>query len=192
MARNSTKQAKQNKNPSTLELRKPNEDIGSRLAATPFAFMKRFGEEMDRLFGDFGFGREWLTPAFERGFGQGLWAPQVEMFERDGTLVIRADLPGLTKDDVNVEINGDGITIEGERRGEKEEKREGFYRSERSYGKFYRRLPLPEGVNVKDANATFNNGVLEITMTAPKHTESKARRLEIHDESQPQARRKAA
>ena len=92
--------------------------------------------------------------------------------------MIRADLPGLSKDEVNVEINEDAITISGERRNENEEKREGYYRSERSYGSFYRQIPLPEGVNADDANATFHNGVLEITMKAPQ-PQSRSRKLEI-------------
>jgi HSP20 family protein len=84
--------------------------------------MRRFSEEMDRLFEDFGFGSCGLTPSFGRGsmsdfgeFGRGLWSPQIETFEREGQLVIRADLPGLSKDDVNVELNDDAITISGER-----------------------------------------------------------------------------
>ncbi len=153
---------------------------------SPFAFMRRFSEEMDRLFEDFGFASGSMTPSFERdfpsarfgGFGEALWAPQVETFEREGRLVIRADLPGLTKDDVNVEINDDSIVLSGERRNENEEKREGYYRSERSYGSFYRQIPLPEGVDADDANATFRDGVLEITMKAPQ-LEAHSRRLEI-------------
>ena len=193
MAKHATKQSKQSNSPKSIEKRAEGvTDIGTRLASTPFEFMKRFGEEMDRLFEDFGFGRGWLTPTIEQGLGAGLWAPQVEMLEHDGQLIVRADLPGLTKDDVNVEVNDDGITIEGERRSEQEESREGFYRSECSYGKFYRRLPLPEGVDAENANATFNNGVLEITMEAPKQKASKARKLDIREESQPQAKRKAA
>lgn len=190
---NSTKQTKETKSAKTPEQNESTNDATSALVTTPFALMKRFGEEMDRLFGDFNLGRDWLTPgAATRGFGPGMWSPQVEMFEREGQLVVHADLPGLTKDDVNVEIHDDAITIEGERRGGKEEKGEGFYRSERSYGKFYRRLPLPEGVSVKDANATFNNGVLEITMEAPKRTETKRRRVEIQDSKPAKAKGKAA
>jgi HSP20 family protein len=90
------------------------------------------------------------------------------MFERDGELVLRADLPGLSKDDVKVELADNAVTIEGERRAEHEEKHEGFYRSERSYGKFHRRMPLPQGVNTEDAKASFHDGVLEVTMPAPK------------------------
>jgi HSP20 family protein len=165
-------------------------DIGTRLAATPFEFMRRFGEEMDKLVGDFDFGRGWLPPALARGV-PGLWAPQIEMFEQDGELIVRADLPGLTKDDVDVEIDNDAITIEGERRSEQDENRDGFYRTERSYGKFYRRLPLPDGVESENANATFRDGVLEITMDVPKRTESKPRKVNI-SESSLKAHRKAA
>jgi len=175
-----------------LQKREDSADISVRLAATPFEFMRRFGEEMDKLFGDFEFGRAWLPPALARGAGPGLWAPEIEMFERDGELVVRADLPGLTKDDVNIEIDNDAITIEGERLSEQKEDREGIYRSERSYGTFYRRVPLPDGVEAENANATFRDGVLEITMNAPKRTESKPRKVSISDTSTPKAHRKAA
>jgi HSP20 family protein len=99
----------------------------------------------------------------------------------------------LTKDDVNVEITDDAIDISGERRNEDEERREGYYRSERSYGGFFRSIQLPEGANAEDANATFNNGVLEITMEAPQ-LQSRGRRLEIKEgaASDEQARGKAA
>jgi HSP20 family protein len=160
-------------------------DLGQLLETTPFGLMRRFSEEMDRLFGGS------LASRATNLMG-GVWSPQVEMFERDNELVVRVDLPGLTKDDVKVEMSDDGISIEGERRNENEERGEGFYRSERSYGKFYRRLPLPEGVEAKDANAAFKNGVLEITMPASKQTESRRRRLEIKDQSATQAKRKAA
>jgi HSP20 family protein len=147
---------------------------------------------MDRLFEDFG-GRGWLTPMLDKAqLPQGPWTPQVEIFERGNELILRADLPGLTKDDVNVEIANDGITIEGERQNEHEEKGEGYFRSERSYGKFYRRIPMPEGVKAEDAHATFSKGVLEITLPALKSEERKARRLEIRGEGHQQARGKAA
>jgi len=145
---------------------------------SPFSFMRRFSEEMDRLFEDFTFGHGLTSGRGE--FGRGLWSPQVETFERQGQLVIRADLPGLSKDDVNVEMSDDAITISGERHNENEENREGFYRSERSYGSFYRQIPLPEGVDANDAKATFNNGVLEITLNASQ-LQSRNRRLEISE-----------
>ncbi len=157
-------------------------------AGSPFSFMRRFSEEMDRLFEDLGLSSGWLTPGFGRElfpagfgeFGRSVWSPQVEVFEREGRLVVRADLPGLTKDDVKVEVAHDRLTISGERKSEHEEKGEGFYRSERSYGSFYRQIPLPEGLKADDAEATFRNGVLEITLQAPQR-QTRGRRLEIKE-----------
>src|SRR5438128_4914503 len=118
---------------------------------------------MDCFFDDFGFGSRPMLP------GQGLnaWAPQLELFQRGNDLVIRAELPGLTKDDVDVEITEKMMTIQGERHQEREEDREEWYRNERSYGRFYRSVPLPEGAIVDSAKAQFKNGVLEITVQAP-------------------------
>jgi HSP20 family protein len=170
--------------------------------STPFAFMRRFGEEMDRLFGDFGFGRGLIAPAFDSGLdrlgalGSAMWAPQVEVFERDNKLVVRADLPGMTKDDVNVEIADGALVIRGERNSEREEEEEGYYRSERSYGSFYRRIPLPAGASAEAATADFRNGVLEIKMPTEQRAEQKSRQIEIRggteNEDQPRAKAKAA
>ena len=151
---------------------------------SPFSFMRRFSEEMDRLFEDFGFGR-----GLSR-FGdveRSVWSPQVEVFERGGQLIVRADLPGMTKDDINIEVTDDALTIRGERREEREENEEGYYRTERSYGSFYRRIPLPEGASAENANAAFRDGVLEITMPAPQRAEQRSRRLEIKDSSEGEA-----
>ena len=152
----------------------------------PFAFMRRFASDMERFFEDFGSFR--LSPMLRRDlwprvgeFGRAVWSPDVEVFERDGHFVVRADLPGLSKEDVKVEIADEALIISGERKAEKEEKGEGFYRSERTYGSFFRRLPLPEGVKVGEAAATFKDGVLEVTMPAPKR-ELKGRTLEIKGE----------
>lgn len=146
---------------------------------SPFSFMRRFNEEMDRLFGDFGFGS---TLTFDTGIDRfASWSPQVEVFERDKQLVIRTDLPGMTKDDINVDISDDSLVIRGERKSEREEDEEGYYRSERSYGSFYRQIPLPRGVNAESATAEFRNGVLEISMPAPQSA-LRNRRLEIEGE----------
>jgi HSP20 family protein len=146
---------------------------------SPFSVMNRFADEMERIFGGFGFGHGPLTP---RGWGMGGqfdWSPQIEVHERDGQFIVRADLPGLSTDDVKVDINDDALTIRGERKQEHEENREGFYRSERSYGSFFRSIPLPEGVNAEEAKASFRDGVLEITMPAPQRTERRGRQIEI-------------
>jgi HSP20 family protein len=149
---------------------------------SPFAVMRRLADEMDRLFGA-PFGASSLTPRFDlpwesREGGEGAWMPSVEVAERGGKLVIRADLPGLKKEDVKVEVRDDVVCIEGERRQEREEKRKGFYRSERSYGRFYREVPLPEGIDPEQASASFKNGVLEVTMPAPPRP-AKGRRVPI-------------
>jgi HSP20 family protein len=175
------------------------EQSASLRTISPFSLMRRFSEEMDRLFGDITFGGR-LASGFGREFGRladlegSMWLPQVEAFERDGKLIVRADLPGLTKDDVNVDITHDAIKIHGERLQEKEEDEEGYYRSERSYGSFYREIPLPSGVNHAEANASFQDGVLEITMPAPAR-QSSSRRIAIggsEAEPQPKAMGKAA
>jgi HSP20 family protein len=114
--------------------------------------MRRFSDEMDRMF-----------EGGRRG-ELALWSPAVEVSERDGKLEIRADLPGVNEKDVKVEVTDDGLIIQGERKREHEERREGYYRSERSYGQFYRVIPLPEGANVDQARAEFRNGELRVSV----------------------------
>ena len=176
------------------------EESSAMRTISPFSFMRRFSEEMDRLYGDFDFGRSLASGlggeiARFADLEGSMWLPQVEAFERDGKLIVRADLPGLSKDDINVDITDDAIKIRGERQQEREENKEGYYRSERSYGSFYREVPLPSGVNREEANATFRNGVLEITLPAPARQIS-SQRLEISEgeatEQQPKAMGKAA
>jgi HSP20 family protein len=123
----------------------------------PFAMMRRLSEEMDRAFGS--------TFGLSRSMGQaGMWSPPIEVRETDNNVEIHADLPGLTKDDVKVECTDEGIIIEGERRREEEKKEGGVYRSERSYGHFYRMIPLPDGAEPEKAKAEFKNGVLQVNV----------------------------
>jgi HSP20 family protein len=150
---------------------------------TPFSFMRQFAENMEHLFEDFGFFRfptlfaKEVLP-FYKEFAPVGWAPKIEVLRHNGELTVRADLPGLTKEDVKVEVTDEALTLFGERKEEKEEKHEGYYRSERNYGKFFREIPLPEGINVDKATATFTNGVLEVTLPVPK-IELHGRRLQI-------------
>jgi HSP20 family protein len=149
----------------------------------PFAAMRRWSEDMDRLFQDFGLGQLGfgVSPFRDLGaiggrVGSSLgdssdWLPQVEAFRRGDKFVVRADLPGMKKDDVKVEVENNVLTISGERTDENEENREGFYRSERSYGQFYRAIPLPEGVTADQCDATFKDGVLEVSLNAPRQRE---------------------
>ena len=159
------------------------------LWASPFSLMRRFTEEMDRLFEGFGGRHEWLTWPRE---WEGRWRPNIEMFEKDGQLVVRADLPGLTKNDVKVDITEEALTIQGERKKEHEEKGDTFYRSEGSYGSFYRLVPLPEGVSPESVNATFHDGVLQVTMKAPARPKAELRHVEIKDAAEAKVQTKAA
>ncbi len=126
----------------------------------PFSFMRRFQEEMDRRTSRF-FGGE-------SGGVLSTWNPAIEIAERNGQLQVHADLPGLKPEDVKVEVTDDALIIEGERKYEHEDKKDGVYRSERHYGKFYREIRLPEGANAEQAKAQFRDGVLEVTLAVPE------------------------
>jgi len=139
---------------------------GNLFTVNPFALMRQLTEEMDRFFGQ--------TPPV--GVEGAAWIPPIEVKEKEGKLFVTAELPGVKKEDVKVHIDGDTLVVEGERKQEKEEKREGYYHSERSYGTFYRSIPLPEGAKPDLTSAQFINGVLEVTVPIP---EAKVKRQEI-------------
>ncbi|WP_437732664.1 Hsp20/alpha crystallin family protein [Sorangium sp. So ce1335] len=157
---------------------------------SPLSMMRRMMEDMDRMFDDFGFGGvlspfRQSRPMAEQGggrglsaFGANLWSPHIEVGERNGELVVKADLPGVTKDDIRVQIQDDSLIIEGERRQEQQEQREGVSYTERSYGSFLRSIPLPEGVQADDVNASFENGVLEVCMKLPQQ-QQRGRTIEV-------------
>ena len=153
-----------------------------RWTGRPISMLERFADEIDNVFGDIGsFGR--TRGLF--GSGRDVWAPAVEVYEQNNEFVVRADLPGLKKDDVTIDVNDNDLTISGERRQEHETDRGGVYRSERTYGSFYRTIPLPDGAMADQAKATFKDGVLEIRMPAPPEQVTRGRRLEIKDASEP-------
>jgi len=146
----------------------------------PFAWMRQMQDQLDRAFtGLWGSSSSSWTP--ETVFGPSDWAPAIDVFQRGNDLVVRADMPGLSKDDVTVDIADDQLTIRGERRYDHEEERDGVFRSERSYGSFCRVVPLPQGAIADSAKATFNNGVLEIVVQAPSSDVRRGRRLEIKE-----------
>jgi HSP20 family protein len=133
----------------------------------PFSMMRRLSEEMDRAFGN-AFGG-WM------GRGEhGVWSPAVEVRERDGNIEVTAELPGMKKDDVKVECTDDGIVIEGERRHEHEENEKGYHRSERSYGHFYRLIPLPTGADPERAKAEFKDGLLQVRVPIQENKRRKS------------------
>jgi HSP20 family protein len=145
----------------------------------------RFGREIDFLLDRFGLERRIFEPAAT------MWTPDVEMFEKGTELVIRADVPGMKREDITVELTDGYVTLRGERKQEKEEHKEGYYRAERTYGSFYRMLPLPEGVKVNEAKAVIRDGVLEITMPTTKVEQNK-RTLTIEEPAPAKATTKAA
>jgi HSP20 family protein len=105
------------------------------------------------------------------------WLPSMDVFEQDGKLTVKVDLPGVKQDDVSVEIDQGSLVIKGKRQSEQEVRRENYYRMERSSGSFYRRLPLPEGIKPDDIKASFKDGVLEVQL--PKPTEKEPSRQQI-------------
>ena len=149
---------------------------GSEWFANPFAGMRRLSAEMERFLDSMRGGRARPWRDFEV---DGAWLPDVEVLRKKGNLVVRADVPGMTKDDITVTITDETLTIEGERKLDETEKGEGYYRSERAYGRFHRRLALPEGVDADQATARFKDGVLEVSMPAPAPRENDGHRLEI-------------
>ena len=105
------------------------------------------------------------------------WIPAMDLVETDDHLVLRGDLPGMTEDDVDIEIKDNVLTVSGERKTESEDKGEGYHRVERSFGSFSRSLTLPAGIDPEKVEAGFENGVLEVRI--PKPAEAKPTRVEI-------------
>ncbi|MFN3947337.1 MAG: Hsp20/alpha crystallin family protein [Aquificaceae bacterium] len=134
---------------------------------SPFAELERIRREFDRLLEEF-IPKEEVERAF---------APAVDVYETDQELVVKADLPGVKKENVEVSIRDNNLCIRGEKKEEKEEKTETYHRVERVYGKFERVIPLPADVKVEEAKAEFKDGVLEIRI--PKAEGAKERKIEI-------------
>jgi HSP20 family protein len=118
--------------------------------------------EMNRLFNTFFDG-----PVTGNG-GQKRWIPAMDLVEIDNDFVLRADLPGLSEDDVNIEVEDNVLTISGERKSEHTERKNGYYRVERASGSFSRHLTLPEGVDADKIQANFEQGVLEVRIPKPE------------------------
>ena len=128
-------------------------------------------QEVNRLFGTF-----FDAPAGE-ALGVRRWVPAMDLVEEGDHYVLRADLPGLGENDVDIELDDRVLTISGERRSESEQRRDGYYRVERASGRFSRSLTLPEGIDPDSIAAHFEKGVLEVRI--PKPAERKPRRVEI-------------
>lgn len=167
------------------------------LWTNPFPTMWHWFEDMEKMMPDLGlmnrfaprfFAPDLFTPAMRMMRETPLWndladmatnwTPQVEMMRRDDDLIVRLDLPGVKKEDIKVEIDNRRLIVRGERKDTFEDKREGFYRSERTYGSFFRLIPLPDDAKTDKAEAFFEDGVLEIKMDMPK-LKGKGRKLDV-------------
>jgi HSP20 family protein len=129
--------------------------------------------EMNRLFNSF---FESASPS-NGGASVRRWIPAMDLVEHDDNFVLRADLPGLTEDDVKIEVEDNVLTVSGERKFEHEDRKDGFYRLERASGAFRRSLTLPEGVDPEKIDASFEHGVLEVRV--PKPEQRKPRKVTI-------------
>jgi HSP20 family protein len=138
----------------------------------PARELQSIQQEMNRLFGT----------VFDSQTGEGggfprRWIPAMDLTEEGEQFVLRADLPGLDEQDVQIELDDRVLTVSGERRSEQESRRDGHYRVERASGKFARSLTLPEGVDPETIEATFEKGVLEVRI--PKPEQRRPRRVPI-------------
>jgi HSP20 family protein len=140
--------------------------------------LETFRQRMDDLFADLS----------ERFFGPGErersvwgtegWAPALESHVDKDMLVVKADLPGIDPNEVSISVTGNQLTIEGERKREEKKEEKDYHYREVAYGKFSRTMTLPEGVDADKITATYKNGVLEVTMPAPKQIASKKIQIE--------------
>jgi HSP20 family protein len=146
-----------------------------------FDMFDQFQREMGRMWGD-------MSPLFPRPISRALgrpsdaattWAPRMDVYEKDGHLVVKAELPGVKNEDIKVTLRDRGLIVEGERKTEHEVKEEDYYRSERAYGRFYRYLPLDFEVDANKVKATCKDGVLEVRIPRPAQPEASGKSIPI-------------
>ena len=136
-----------------------------------FDDLEGFQKEMNRLC------NVTLHHPGKKGNGGALWAPAVDIIDEKDHIRVRADLPGMKKEEIEVSVNNDTLTIRGEKREEKEIKENDYVRSERYYGAFHRSFTLPAGVDQKKVNAGYKDGVLEITL--PKREDARPKEIKV-------------
>ena len=143
--------------------------------------------EMERRFEDI-LGRPFLPavwrriPMVEMG-----WAPSIEVFEKEDKLVVKAELPGMKEEDIDISVVGDTLTIKGERKAESEVKEEDYYCCERSYGSFSRSIAVPSSVDANKIEANYEDGVLEVSL--PKAPEVKPKKVTVSAKKKEKARK---
>jgi len=142
----------------------------------PFFSLQR---EMNRMFDDLSRGFD-LPSVGGKSFGT--FSPSVDVREDEKEVIVKAELPGMDERDIDVSLTGDGLTIKGEKKDEKEEKGKGYWHRETSYGAFHRIIPLPEGLNMEKVDARFKNGVLTVTLPRLKEAKEKGKKITVKAE----------
>lgn len=146
----------------------------------PLDVFRQMTSELDRMFDEPWTMWRWPSASVTLS-DTPVWAPKVDVMTKDNKLVTRVDLPGMKKEDVTVEVEDGFLRLSGERKKETKEEQDNFYREEREYGSFCRTVPLPKGVKAADVNATFNNGVLEVTVPLPVASAPSATKIAIQE-----------
>jgi len=137
----------------------------------PFREMQMFEDRINKVFSDF-FRKDWPSPILSN-----TWVPAVDIINNDEDIVVRAELPGMKKEDIELEISDNTLHLKGERKQERKEKGDDYYVSEINYGSFHRAFTLPSGVDTEKVKAEYKDGILEIVL--PKQESVKAKRIPI-------------
>lgn len=150
-----------------------------------FPLFHGLSRELDAIFDRMKAERPFFEPT------ETMWNPEMEVETKGNEFRVTLDVPGLKKEEITVEVGDEHLIVRGERKHEVEEKKEGYFKTERTYGSFYRALPLPDGAKPEEAKAKLTDGVLTITMPMPMAAASPTRKLEI-GEVTPTTEKKAA
>lgn len=146
----------------------------------PFTDLSKWESETDRMFNDF-FGRRmrpWWPALWSEG-GGAITTPVVDVFDEKDEIVVKAELPGLEKGDIEVSITDSQMTLKGEKKKEENIERENYYKRERSYGAFLRSVELPTDVQADKVKAAFKNGVLEVRLPKTEEAKTKTTKVKI-------------
>jgi HSP20 family protein len=157
------------------------------MLSEPGMFMRMF-RDLDPSFES----RVWPFAGLRKALADFPWMPELEMKERDHHLMIKLDLPGLKKEDVAVSVTDKGLVIEGARTHETEDKKNDWFTTERSYGRFYRLVPLPEGVAREAVKASFKEGVLEVSIPLPALAKTSTHTVAVEGEPEKKSVKAAA
>ena len=145
----------------------------------PFGLLSNFDRDIDRWFGEDWFGMDTMRSTIFNDFVDTTWTPAVDIEEKDGKYVLKAELPGLKKEDIHVELKDGYLTLRGERNMEHEDKKKNYHRIERAYGSFERSFRVPDTVKEKDIHASFKDGILELTVPVMEDAKHKAIDIKI-------------